>query len=208
MPIGPNYCGSAANVSGGFGNAWLNPSNIIGAPDGSNTIVSSSGTNSDFLDLTNWGFNAHPLANINKIILDLYGSSSNNASIRGSLIINGTPINPGYFGPILGNWSSSVSGIWHNSVFGDPLNFEPPLWDSAAKFYSASIINNSNFGCRLYSSGSGSGFIISLDSARMTIYWSDGTFQTMYSKNTRKFKMTRNHRTKVVSQGKFKGEAA
>src|SRR5690348_5963505 len=84
-PTGPRYAGTAADA-GGLNGAWTNPGNATGAPDATYTSgnITGAGSQTNFLKLTNFGFNLPSMAVIDGIVVEFerYGSNAQTNAIQ------------------------------------------------------------------------------------------------------------------------------
>ncbi len=166
-PTGPFYAGSAVSASGANG-AWTNPSNATGAPDAvyASGNISGAGSQTNSLQLTNFGFNIPSTAIIDGIYVefDRYGVNAETNSIQllaagsGAGTIHGAQNGSGGYADVWPPSSESFVGYGGSS----------DLWGAA---WTPSQINNSSFGVAiqvLNTHGGGTAFI---DAVRITVYW-------------------------------------
>jgi len=190
MPLeGPHYFSTVSNPGG----SWNNPSFAENAPDGSSATWNASPTNPDWLLFTSWqfifstpavliprGFIIEIFAKSLAQTINFYTQLLVNGLVYGRTAVKNIPV------PTAFQWFTVADSTWDETGF--------------------SVINSpSDIGFQLhFDSPIGQIFI---DSARMTVQYNDGFFDPGYgfSKRTRRFKSTRNHQTKIVSQVRFNG---
>lgn len=160
--------GTATNTDGGGGTGtdpWLNPTNAL-AQDGTYTActLSSNLDNSDYLDLTNFGFEIPSTATILgiKVEYDVYASATGVREDMIRLIKGGTAQGT----------NKSDEEDWPLALRTERKGSSGDLWGST---FTPAEINATDFGVRfqILRVSSTSGRTGYLDNARITVYYDD-----------------------------------
>ena len=151
---GPNSPGTVVNTSAAA-YPWSNPSNATTSNNSYATATPIFNNRSDFLDATNFGFSIPTGAIISSISCDIESKStvsSSNYTIFVYLIKGGST-------------QSTYKAQGHSNTSDTYYTYSPLLWDGSI---SASDINASNFGVRIYTSII-EARTVSIDHVRVTI---------------------------------------
>jgi len=161
---GPNNAGTVANDASAGTNAWSNPTNAQGAPDGTPASANSSSP-TQYLKATNFGFSIPGGSTINGVTVELYNSTAaggcfwleiklvKGGAIGGTSLADGTALQfPGYAYKTFGG----SANLWGNTLTVADVN--------ASNFGVAVRIGNGG-------KGTGTGYV---DQIRITITYTAG----------------------------------
>lgn len=163
---GPNYAASCVDGGGGA-SSWTNPANARAA-DGVYATVGLSGSATNFLSWSDFGFSIPSGSTINGIELEVNRKSTTvagngDADVR--LVVSGVRVGSdrhnGY----------SLPTTAATAVYGGPSD----LWGTT---WSASDVNASGFGAA-WSCGGIPGQTVSVDYARVTVYYTASSGETV-----------------------------
>jgi hypothetical protein len=162
-PTGPLYAGTATSGSGASG-AWTTPSNATGVDDASYASgnISTGGSQTNNLLLTNFGFNIPATAIIDGVVVEFkrYGTNAQTMSIQllKAGVLAGT-----------GHGINDYSDIWPPTTAAYvTYGSSNSLWGTT---WTPTDINNTNFGVAISALNTHGGGTAFVDAVRITVYW-------------------------------------
>jgi len=145
--VGPNNAGTGTNVAIGSNTDWSNPGNITATGTPYATCTFANGTNTDYLQATNFGFSIPSTATILgiQVLINRNGTQTIGVGVRDNALylvknVSGSP-------EIQTSGDNKAnSTTWPTSFGTDSYGTTSDLWNLT---WTADDINNSNFGVAL-----------------------------------------------------------
>lgn len=159
---GPNTAGTGTDDSSFGTTSWLNPGNITLSDNTYATAATIAGVNTHYLTGTNFGFSLPANAVIAGILVEWErkaaagAGGTNDSRVR---IVKGGAA---------GSTDRSAGASWTSSDSFVPFGSNADLWGET---WTASDINSSNFGAAISPQGVSGGATASVDSVRITVYY-------------------------------------
>lgn len=179
---GPNSGGTFANDTSFGGNAWTGASNAASSNDSRATAtVTGSGSTTNYLKATNFGFSIPAGATIDGIVVEWECSVVGNAKDgRVRIVKGGTIGSTDKSKPEATPWSTGADAYRSYGASND-------LWGET---WDADAINNSGFGAVMAAEGFfGAGDPCKIDHVRITVYYTTaGKGKPLTRKATRFFR--------------------